>query len=136
MYKAILKSAILVCFTLSFILTAGCNFDTKRQLDQRFPVTLIIKNDTAGTVIVDNILSIPQAENTLVLKGGPITPAGSITYRISEADCRVILAGAFVLHGTCDGRKNWEVSGVKLPRKEVHDAQRWDVTASILTCAP
>jgi hypothetical protein len=117
-------------------LAAGCNFDGERQYNIRFPASLIIKNETAGNVVINNIRSSPEAKGTFSLKGSPMGPGESFTLRVAESDYRDLLAGSFVLLGSCGDKAPWEVPGGKLSRKGISDAQRWDVTVSISTCGP
>ncbi len=121
---------------LLIALVIGCNFDAGYQYDLRFPASLIIKNETKGTVVVDSVLSSPEAESTFVLKGRSMGPGEFLKFRIAATDYKVILAGAFVLRGSCGGKQPWEVPGRKLTRNGVYDAQRWDVTVTISTCDP
>lgn len=121
---------------LFIMLAAGCNFDAERQYNLRFPASLIIKNETAGTVVINNIRSSPEAKGTFSLKGSPMEPGQSFTLRVAETDYKDILAGSFVLLGSCGNKSPWEVPGGKLSRKGVYDAKRWDVTVSISTCNP
>lgn len=135
-YEVLRRVAKGCSLILLIVMAAECKFDAERQFNLRFPATLTIKNETKETVVVNSILSLPEAENTVLLKGGPIAPTESLSYRIAESDYRVILAGAFVLRGSCGGNQDWEIPGAKLARQDVHDAKRWEVTVLISTCEP
>ena len=121
---------------LLIALTTGCNFDAEYQFDMRFPASLIIKNDTQETVVIDTILSSPEAESTFVLKGRSLGLGEFLSLRIAATDYKVILAGDFVLRGSCGDRQIWEMPGRKLTRNGLYDSQRWDVTVTISTCEP
>lgn len=120
-----------------FALTAGCYFDEERQVNIRYPATLVFANDTTVPVRVDTIASSLEPEHAFVFNQNIVlAPGQSLRRRIMEETFDAIRAGHFVVYGACGVRKQWEADGRTLARDSVRSIERWDVTVRVGNCGP
>lgn len=124
----------LILYIFFFSSITGCNFDHERQYNLRFPVTLVLKNNTKEELTINKIVNSLDAKSGFVLLGNTISKDKLYSLKISEDIYEDILAGNFILWGICAGEKEWKSVGTTLARKATYNEKEWNVTVSISSC--
>lgn len=114
------------------IVIQGCAFDKEWAENSRYPIILILQNNSQEKIIIKHIYSSNSAKGIFSLKGDHISPNENYQLRISEMTASDIIAGHYTVSGQCGSNYDWKKEGIQTPRNLSHPQEK--ISISIDAC--
>jgi hypothetical protein len=120
-------TAVAAYLAVGSALLGGCRFDDYWTRGLALPAVVDLINESPSTLTLTGIYSAPGATTGFSLDPVTVEPGSTVTIRVTEGAYREIVAGRFVLEGSCGTVSEGKRSGRDLPRSASADTLAVDV---------
>ncbi|WP_444996288.1 hypothetical protein [Aliikangiella sp. IMCC44359] len=116
------------------LLMTSCHFDSDRQKDLRYPITLMIKNQSTKQIKISSIYSHAEASGGFTLKGQLIQPNQEYSIQVSENVFEDIKLQHYSIDGSCGEMTNWLINGKAITQQVIDTDNQWAIILTIDKC--